>query len=173
MKCFVLGGAKSGKSSYAQARAEEEFRTNGRFGRLCFLATAQAGDEEMEIRIRRHQDQRGDEWETIEEPLEIAGIIEEAGEDRLILVDCLTVWLSNVMARDGDRIRERMEILTQAIGSSRAGLIIVANEVGMGIVPANPLAREFRDHAGRLNQMVGNAVPEVYFVAAGIPLKLK
>ncbi len=173
MKLFVLGGAKSGKSAFAQKRAEEEFRADSRYKHLCFLATAQAGDEEMSLRIRRHQERRGKPWETVEEHLEIDAIIEEAEPDRLILVDCLTVWLSNVMAEDRGWVRERMDRLIQAIGLSKAGLIIVANEVGLGIVPANPLAREYRDHAGRLNQMVGNAVPEVYFVAAGIPLKMK
>ena len=172
MKLFVLGGAKSGKSAFAQLRAEEEFRAGG-WKRLCFLATAQAGDQEMRIRIQRHREQRGDQWETIEEPLDIAGVISQAKANQLILVDCLTVWLSNVMAADGEGTPRRMEELVEAIGRTKAGLVIVANEVGMGIVPANPLAREYRDHAGRLNQMVGNAVPTVYFVAAGIPLKMK
>ncbi len=173
MKLFVLGGAKSGKSDYAQYRAEEGYSSNDRYKRLIFLATAQAGDREMAQRIEHHQARRGDTWETCEETLEIAHVLKKAGPDRLVLLDCLTVWLSNVMASEADRVGERMEELVEAIGSSRAGLVIVANEVGMGIVPANPLAREFRDHAGRLNQMVGNAVPEVVFVAAGIPLKMK
>ncbi len=172
MKLFVLGGAKSGKSSYAQARAEEEFGSGG-YAHLQFLATAQAGDQEMETRIRRHQEQRGETWETLEEPIEIARILEQAGPERIILLDCLTVWLSNIMAAEPSRVEERMAELIEAIGSSKAGLVTVANEVGLGIVPANPLAREFRDYAGRLNQMVGNAVPEVVFVAAGLPLKFK
>ena len=173
MKLFVLGGAKSGKSSHAQARAEEEFASSGAYSRLIFLATAQAGDREMAERIRRHQEERGQAWETVEETIEVAGVLDQAGPDCLILLDCLTIWLSNIMAAEPSRVEERMAQLAQAIGSTRAGLIVVANEVGLGIVPANPLAREFRDHAGRLNQMVGNAVPEVVFVAAGLPLKLK
>ena len=164
---LVLGGARSGKSAYAEAFV----RATG--PNALYLATATAGDAEMAERIRHHQARRGEGWMTIEEPLDLAGILEElARPDRPVLVDCLTLWLSNLM-QDGADITAETARLVEALPRLAGPVVFVSNEVGLGIVPDNALAREFRDHAGRLNQAVAGAVDAVVFVAAGLPLILK
>jgi adenosylcobinamide kinase/adenosylcobinamide-phosphate guanylyltransferase len=166
---FVLGGARSGKSRYAQGRAEAHA------GPLAYVATGQAFDEEMRQRIARHRDERGPRWTTLEEPLDLAAAIDRAGasgETGAILVDCLTLWLSNLMLAERD-LATPVAALVAAIGRCRCPLILVSNEVGLSIVPENALARAFRDEAGRLNQTVATAADEVQFVAAGLPLRLK
>ncbi len=164
---FVLGGARSGKSRYAQARAE------ALPGDLLYIATAQAFDAEMEDRITRHQADRGPRWTTLDVPLDLpAAILANAAPDRVLLVDCLTLWTSNLMFAERDLDAET-EALATAVAQAPGPVVLVANEVGLGIVPDNALARRFRDVAGRLNQAVAAAADEVQFVAAGLPLRLK
>ena len=164
---LVLGGARSGKSAYAESVVRAAGPT------ALYLATATAGDAEMAERIRHHQDRRGEGWTTVEEPLDLAGTLERLAQpDRPILVDCLTLWLSNLM-QDGADIDAETARLVAALPSLAGPVVFVSNEVGLGIVPDNALAREFRDHAGRLNQAVAAAVDAVVFVAAGLPLILK
>ena len=168
---LILGGAKSGKSSYAQALAEAWG------GRLVYVATAQAGDQEMKARIARHQAQRGEAWATLEEPLELEAALKRAdGADTVLLVDCLTLWLSNLMLAadlDDAALQKRFEALSRVLPELRSRVILVANEVGMGIVPENALARRYRDRAGSLNQQLARTCGRVILVAAGLPLALK
>jgi adenosylcobinamide kinase/adenosylcobinamide-phosphate guanylyltransferase len=164
---LVLGGARSGKSAYAERRAE----TIG--GRLLYVATAQALDEEMAERIARHRADRDARWRTIEAPLDLPGAIAaHAAVDAVLLVDCLTLWTTNQLL-DGADPADEADRLVAAMHVAPGAIILVANEVGLGIVPDNALARRFRDAAGRLNQSVAAAVAEVQFVAAGLPLRLK
>ncbi len=164
---LVLGGARSGKSRHAQARAEAEE------GPLVYIATGQAFDAEMAERIEQHQKDRGPRWRTVEAPLALAeAIAAEARPEQVVLVDCLTLWTSNLMLAERD-IETETARLVAVIGAARGPLILVSNEVGLGIVPDNALARRFRDEAGRINQAVASAVGEAVFLAAGLPLKLK
>ncbi len=164
---LVLGGARSGKSRIAQARAEAEP------GALVYIATGQALDAEMGERIARHRADRGPRWRTVEEPLALPDTIAaEAAPGRVVLVDCLTLWASNLMFADRDTEAEAT-LLAACIREARGPLILVANEVGLGIVPDNALARCFRDVAGRINQTVAAAVDEAIFIAAGLALPLK
>ena len=162
---LVGGGARSGKSRYAlqKALAIE--------GRRVFVATAEALDDEMALRIARHQADRGAEFETIEEPLGLGRVIAETKFDAMV-VDCLTLWLSNIMFANRDCDLE-IESLVAAAQAARSTVILVTNEVGSGIVPDNALAREFRDRAGILNQRIAAIADEVYFMAFGQPLRVK
>jgi adenosylcobinamide kinase/adenosylcobinamide-phosphate guanylyltransferase len=164
---FVLGGARSGKSRYAQLRAESLT------GDLVYIATAQAFDAEMEERITRHRADRGPRWSTLDVPLDLpAAILANAAPGRVLLVDCLTLWTSNLMFAERDLDAET-EALATAVTQAAGPVLLVANEVGLGIVPDNPLARRFRDAAGRINQAIAAAAEEVQFIAAGLPLRLK
>lgn len=164
---LVLGGARSGKSRYAQMRAEATWL------RRLFIATGQAFDDEMHDRIARHRQERGPEWETVEAPVAIATVIRErAAPDTVLLVDCLTLWTSNLLLAEHDIGAETEELVT-ALENTRGPVILVANEVGLGIVPENFLARRFRDAAGLVNQRIAATVQEVQFLAAGLPLPLK
>jgi adenosylcobinamide kinase/adenosylcobinamide-phosphate guanylyltransferase len=164
---LVLGGARSGKSRYAQARAE------GLDAELVFIATAQAFDAEMVDRIARHRADRDARWATVEAPVALAAAIRaECREDRVLLIDCLTLWTSNLLLAEHD-IPAAADQLIMAIHEATGPLILVSNEVGLGIVPDNELARRFRDEAGRVNQQVAAAVDEAMFIAAGLPLRLK
>jgi len=164
---FVLGGARSGKSRYAQDRAETLP------GDPVFVATAQAYDAEMAERIALHRADRGPRWQTIDAPIALhEAIAANSGEGRVVLVDCLTLWTSNLML-GGHDMDAAADALVDAIGSAAGPVMLVANEVGLGIVPDNALARRFRDCAGRLNQRVAAAVDEVVLVTAGLPLRLK
>ncbi|WP_375196438.1 bifunctional adenosylcobinamide kinase/adenosylcobinamide-phosphate guanylyltransferase [Sphingobium sp.] len=164
---LVLGGARSGKSGYAQRRCEA-FP-----GRLAYIATAQAFDTEMEARIARHQGERGERWLTIEAPMDLTDAIWRAASlADVILVDCLTLWLSNLLLAEHDLAAERTGLI-DAVQGCPVPVILVANEVGLSIVPDNALARRFRDEAGWLNQAVAAACREVVMVAAGLPLTLK
>lgn len=166
-RLLVLGGARSGKSRYAQARAE------ALSGDLLYLATAQAFDAEMEARIAHHQADRGPRWSTLDVPLDIpAAILANAAPGCVLLVDCLTLWTSNLMFAERD-IDAETEALATAVSDAGGPVILVANEVGLGIVPDNALARRFRDAAGRINQAIAAAADEVQFIAAGLPLRLK
>ena len=163
---LVLGGARSGKSAYAERLIEAH-------GPGLYVATAEAGDGEMAERIRRHKECRGNSWTTVEEPLDLAGALTaNASPDLAVLVDCLTLWLNNLMAAERD-VDAEVGRLLDAVATLAAPVVFVANEVGLGIVPDNELARDFRDAAGRLNQAVAEAADRVVFVAAGMPLIFK
>jgi adenosylcobinamide kinase/adenosylcobinamide-phosphate guanylyltransferase len=162
---LVLGGARSGKSRYAEARV----RAAG--GPLIYIATAQASDEEMTDRIAHHREDRGPDWRTVEAPIDLPEAIEQAN-GAAVLVDCLTLWATNLLLADAD-IDAATERLLTAVRTHPGPLALVSNEIGLGIVPDNALSRRFRDIAGRLNQMVAEAVDEVQFIAAGLPLTLK
>lgn len=165
---LVLGGARSGKSGFAQKAAE----TTAGAGQPILIATGQAFDDEMAERIARHRADRGESWITVEAPLELAAAIAALPADAIAVVDCLTLWLSNQMLANHD-VEAACAELVAAVASCPARLWLVSNEVGLGIVPETPLGRRFRDDAGRLNQRLAATVDEVYFVAAGLPLKMK
>ena len=160
---FVLGGARSGKSRHAQALAE------ALEGDRVFVATAQGFDDEMRDRIARHRADRDARWRTVEAPIDLAAAIPGDG---VVLVDCLTLWTSNLLLRERD-IPAATDALLAAIAATQARVILVANETGLGIVPDNALARRFRDEAGRVNQRVAAAVESVDFVLAGIARRWK
>jgi len=172
---LVVGGARSGKSRYAQKRAEEEA------GSRCFLATCPPIDPEMDERIRQHQQDRQDKgWQTIEEQLDLAGVIRASGY-AVMLVDCLTLWINNILyaCENGGRscdeqeiIRRCEEVIAAAAGSDTC-LILVSGEVGLSIVPENRQARLFRDLVGRCNQMLAQVADEVVLVSCGIPQRIK
>lgn len=163
---LVLGGARSGKSAFAERMISD-------IGGGLYLATAEARDEEMTERIRQHRMRRGAGWDTVEEPLDLAATLARiADAGRPILVDCLTLWLTNLMAAERP-IDDEAAALVRCLPLLPAPVVFVSNEVGLGIVPATPLGRAFRDHAGRLNQQVAAAADRVVFLAAGLPLTLK
>ncbi|PEQ13675.1 bifunctional adenosylcobinamide kinase/adenosylcobinamide-phosphate guanylyltransferase [Novosphingobium sp. PC22D] len=165
-RLLVLGGARSGKSRYAQQRAEAMRRER------IFIATAQAFDAEMEERITRHRRDRGPDWRTIEAPLDLPESITAAARaDAVLLVDCLTLWTTNLMMAERD-VGAATARLAEALATAHGPVVVVANEVGWGIVPDNPLARAFRDHAGLVNQAAAQAVDEVRLVVAGKSLEL-
>ena len=159
----VLGGARSGKSTFAESLFEN-------CNRAAYLATAEALDSEMKARISRHQSRRGSKWTTMEEPIDISSTIAQTRTP--LLVDCLTIWLSNLIHLEKD-----LEMVTadlcQVLQNHVYPVVMVSNEVGGGIVPENKLARRFRDEAGLLNQRVASVADSVYLVTAGLPQKLK
>ncbi len=163
---LVLGGARSGKSAHAEALIATAAAREA-----VYVATGAAGDAEMAARIAAHRTRRGALWTTIEAPIDLAGALAEAGA-RPALVDCLTLWVSNLM-HEGRDVAAAGEALCSALAQARAPVVLVSNEVGLGIVPDNALARAFRDEAGRLNQRVAACCARVVFVAAGLPLTLK
>lgn len=164
---LVLGGARSGKSHFAQAQAEKATSA------LVYIATAQALDAEMADRIARHRGDRGPRWRTVEAPLELAEAIRaESRSGTILLVDCLTLWASNLMLAEKD-IGRAIAALTTAIAETPGRIILVSNEVGLGIVPDNALGRRFRDAAGEINQAVGKVVERAVFTVSGFPIVLK
>lgn len=167
---FITGGARSGKSARAQRLAEDQG------GELVYLATAQAFDDEMTDRIARHRADRGARWRTVDCPVDLPdAIVREMAPGRVLLVDCLTLWTSNLMLGEHDfaaASQRLIEALAQARDAGCA-VILVSNEVGMGIVPDNALARQFRDMAGRLNQQVAALADRVELVVSGLSLTLK
>ena len=175
---LVLGGARSGKTAHALALCETAHREYGLAP--IYIATAQAFDAEMTDRIARHEAERGPDWITIEAPLDLAAAIgRESAADRILLVDCLTLWLTNLMLRhpESDPPPDALDAaeteLVAALSATRGPVVLVSNEVGLGIVPENKLARRFRDEAGRLNQRIAAMAGRVEFIAAGLPLVLK
>lgn len=167
---LVGGGARSGKSAFA-------LRLACRLGRRrSFVATAQALDDEMRVRVARHVAERGVEFATVEAPLELPAAIARAAEGAdVIVVDCLTLWLSNLLlgGEDEPRIAARVATLAEVVGARRCHVVLVTNEVGLGIVPDNALARTFRDVAGRAHQRLAAAADEVYLAALGVVLRLR
>ena len=171
VKKLVLGGCRSGKSRYAEQWVTRNFSDK------VFVATLEArNDAEMDQRIALHLQSRGMGWLTVEEPLDLVGVLEknETGSE-VFLVDCLTMWLTNMMMQGlGDeKIQGEVARLSQAVARLAASVVLVANEVGLGIVPESPLGRRFRDLAGWTNQQMALICDQVVFVAAGLPLRLK
>jgi len=173
---LVTGGSRSGKSSWALARAEEIP------GPRLYLATCPVIDAEMDERIRKHREERqGKRWETIEETIDLAGVIRRHGDGRTILVDCLTLWINNLMferekqggALTEEDITEQCRDVATACRNISGTVFFVTNEVGMGIVPDNETARRFRDVAGRCNQQMAGTADRVMLLVSGIPLQIK
>jgi adenosylcobinamide kinase/adenosylcobinamide-phosphate guanylyltransferase len=173
MITFVLGGAKSGKTRWSLRYAED---LTG-FKNYYYLATAEAHDEEMQEKIELHKKERSAFWKTIEEPIKISSYLERLKDtSSVILLDCLTLWVSNLIhCRKSfeEEIKIFIEILEKYKGHERDWIILVSNEMGLGIVPEGKLAREFREKAGLLNQKIAEISDEVYFIVAGLPLLLK
>ncbi|MDQ2799200.1 MAG: bifunctional adenosylcobinamide kinase/adenosylcobinamide-phosphate guanylyltransferase [Armatimonadota bacterium] len=178
---FILGGARSGKSRYAQELAAREAKDRP----VVFVATAQAGDSEMETRIARHQADRPAHWRTAEEPLEVTEVLQREQDTAVILIDCLTFFVTNHLLRSGDAAHCDAEVwdeagteiavteMLRAAQEAPAHVILVSNEVGLGLVPETPLGRVWRDAAGRANQQAAQAADEVIFMVAGLPLCVK
>ncbi len=178
---LITGGARSGKSRYAQQMAERSGK------RVLFVATAQAGDDEMRIRIRAHQKSRPSSWRTLEAPVHVGqSITREAASSELVLLDCITLLINNVigplLSPDGTDIDEvkaeravgrEIDELIVCLKTEKADFLIVTNEVGLGLVPDNKLGRVYRDVLGKANQVLANAADEVCFMVSGLPLKLK
>jgi adenosylcobinamide kinase / adenosylcobinamide-phosphate guanylyltransferase len=163
---LITGGARSGKSLRAEARARA-FP-----GQPVYIATAEALDAEMAERIAKHRARRGNHWIEREAPLELVQTLIETDGSGARLVDCLTLWLSNLLLAERDWSKE-LSLLAHALRSARSPVVMVTNEVGLGIVPDNALARAFRDAAGIMNQTIAGAADEVEFIVAGLPMKLK
>ena len=164
---LVIGGARSGKSAFAEGLAAKSGLAK------VYIATGQAFDREMSDRIDIHKARRGPDWENVEDPFDLAGVLKgAAGAGRAVLVDCLTLWVTNLMIEQKDVDAEARALLA-LLPTLEGEVFFVSSEVGLGIVPDNYLARSFRDHAGKLHQQIGAIADEVYFVAAGLPLKMK
>lgn len=163
---LVLGGARSGKSRFAESLVSTA-------GRPLYLATGRAWDAEMGARIDEHRARRGPRWTTVEEPLDLPGALRRlAAPDAGVLVDCLTLWVTNLMM-EGRDVALASAGLVDCLDGLAGPVVFVSNEVGLGIVPENRMAREFRDHAGRLHQDLAARCGHVWFLAAGLPLTLK
>ena len=167
---FITGGCRSGKSQFAQDYA------NRHFHKKLYLATCEPLDEEMVKRIEDHKKRRGSDWQTVEEPIKIAEAIKQHKHGtEVILLDCITLWLSNLLMRQQSdhEVMKEVSRLTDTVNQGQLSLIFVSNEVGMGIVPVEPLGRRFRDLAGMANQKIAEAAQTVVFMVSGIPMFLK
>lgn len=165
---FITGGARSGKSAFAQKLA------NNLGERVTYIATAEARDREMELRIKFHRKNRPSHWKTVEREKNVTEVLSRVAEkSEVILLDCLTLLISNLLLSGEKKILKEIRRLVNEVKRAKATVLIVSNEVGMGIVPNNNLARRFRDMAGRANQIVAQAADEVYLVVSGIPVKAK
>lgn len=162
---FILGGAKSGKSQYAETQLTTYPQP------WIYLATGRAWDDEMKKKIKDHQYRRGKGWVTIEEPIEIANYLSKTSETP-ILIDCLTLWLTNLMM-DNRNIQNEIQKLVECLQFHQGDIFIVSNEVGQGIVPIDPMARNFRNHAGKLHQEIAKIADKFTFIIAGYPMQLK
>ena len=168
---FVLGGCRSGKSSYALETAEKYSADH-----KVFIATCLPRDDEMKLRVTRHQQERSRHWHTVEAPIHVPeAIVAAGGEGGILLVDCLTLWISNLLMEnhDSDQIPNQVQSLIRAVASTACPVILVSSEVGTGIVPENELARQYRDLVGSTNQTVAECVDQVVWVVAGIPVTIK
>ncbi len=163
---LVLGGASSGKSKFAESLCKKSGLDK------VYIATAQVFDDEMADKVSRHLTQRGSDWKTIEAPVDVAGAIQSAPDGSVILLDCATLWLTNVILGEHD-LDEQTHALISALTSSCNPIVVVSNEVGMGIVPDNALSRKFRNAQGALNQQIASDAGCVVAVMAGLPLVLK
>ena len=169
--CFVIGGCRSGKSTHALELAQRE---PGR--RKLFIATCQPRDEEMEQRVQRHRRERSRQWQTLEEPVAIAeAMVRQGPAQDVILIDCLTLWISNLLLDCGEEeaVRRHVEDLARRLPEAACPVYLVSNEVGAGIVPENNLSRLFRDCMGFANQRIAAAVGRVVWMVAGIPVPIK
>jgi adenosyl cobinamide kinase/adenosyl cobinamide phosphate guanylyltransferase len=167
---LVLGGARAGKSAFALRLADAQLRD----AKGCFIATAQALDAEMAERIARHREERSAQWTTVEEPFQLDEALLHAAESRVVIIDCLTLFVSNWLLRsENEAMQTIVERLLANVKSQTATVICVSNDVGLGIVPDNLPGRTFRDLLGRVNQQFAAAADEVYLLVAGLPLKLK
>jgi len=168
---FILGGARSGKSAHAELLAASYAAGSG--SQLVYIATAEIFDDEIETRIQLHRDRRGPEWQLVEAPIDLPDAIKAADtENTTILVDCLSVWTTNLLVHEQDPAVARDALLTSLAGCS-GRILLVASETGLGIVPDNALSRRFRDANGLLNQSVAALADEVFFVTAGLALRIK
>jgi adenosylcobinamide kinase/adenosylcobinamide-phosphate guanylyltransferase len=176
MKELILGGARSGKSTLALERARAHARE------VVFIATAMASDDEMRVRIERHRCERPDHWKTVECPVQLASAIRESGAESFVVVDCLTLWLTNILFphsshdalhADEATFARETENLYATLRQHPGDVVLVSNEVGWGLVPDTPIGRRFRDEQGRVNQRVAALCDRVTLVAAGLPLALK
>ena len=166
---FLTGGTRSGKSSFALKRAEG-------YAKKVFLATAEAFDEEMALRVKKHKEERKGKFHTIEEPIYLDKALQKMpGNTEVVIVDCLTVWAGNLLykLKDSGAIMSHVDRLLDVLQNPSCNIILVSNEVGMGIVPENAMAREFRDIAGIINQNVAGVSTEAWFLCSGIPMRLK
>lgn len=163
---FVFGGAASGKSNFAENLAQSAGRD------LVYIATAQGLDEEMQAKIKKHQNARGQKWTTIEEPLDLKAAVTRAPTASIVLIDCLTLWLSNAMHAELD-VKAELQQLLHLIATLNTPVICVSNEVGLSLVAPTKLGRVFQNEQGRLNQAVASQADLAVFVAAGLPMVLK
>ena len=167
---LITGGCRSGKSTFGISLAERDY------ARKVFLATAEALDAEMQERIKKHKGKRGSGWQTVEEPIEIAKVFKEHSQEAdVILLDCITLWISNLMMKNWDtrKIFSYVDAMLKSTKSISPEVILITNEVGWGIVPANKLARDFRDIAGTVNQRIAGAAESVVLLVSGIPVCIK
>lgn len=170
MQALILGGARSGKSRYAENLALQSGQE------VLYIATAQAHDAEMQTRIEHHRARRPSHWQTVEEPLALAAALQQhARPERLLLVDCLTLWLTNLLCLDdnGQRLQTETKTLLEYLPQLPGDLLLVSNEVGLGVVPLGELTRRYVDEAGRLHQQLAAQLDTVTFMVAGLPLTLK
>jgi adenosylcobinamide kinase/adenosylcobinamide-phosphate guanylyltransferase len=168
---FVLGGCRSGKSNYALNYANTHWQPP-----KCFIATSEPLDHEMQVRIANHQKERGPDWHTIECPIKICDTIQKESQKYSgMLLDCITLWINNLMCRDMDgiSIKKQILLLIEGLKKTTCPILIVSNEVGMGIVPENAMARQYRDLVGYCNQQIALISEHVVFMVAGIPMTLK
>lgn len=163
---FVLGGASSGKSTFAEGLVVATGAPR------VYVATSQIYDDEMAAKVRDHVAARGNDWHTIEEPLDMAKALSQVADDQVVLLDCASMWLTNHMMAEHDLVQET-EALIAALAACKGRVVVVSNEVGMGIVPDNALARRFRIAQGKLNQRLAEAADLAVFVIAGLPQVLK
>jgi len=170
---LILGGARAGKSTFALKMA------NGISERICFVATAEALDDEMKRRIKNHREERPANWSTVEEPRDLGLAMQQTGESEVVIVDCLTLFVSNWMMAETDADKMNLKVLDavnnflKTTSASNQTVICVSNEVGLGVVPDNALGRLYRDTLGRVNQLGAAAADRVYLVVAGLPLQIK
>lgn len=174
---LILGGARSGKSRLAENLVKQAHADNEK-SRLHYVATAIAFDSEMKERIKEHQKRRGSEWIEHECPIQLASLIRNFQSDDIVLIDCLTVWLNNIIYNDGNditqlEIQDKVKELIDAISETKASCVFVSNEVGLGVVPLGKVTRLFVDNAGWMNQGVASVITNVILVAAGIPMAVK
>ena len=167
---FVLGGARSGKSAYAEQLVEMHAKATGT--RKIYIATAEAFNAEMQDRIDLHIERRGDSWHTIQEPTNLVQALSQLQSNDVVLIDCLTIWLNNLIHYEQDCMAG-ISALCDALCESPCPVILVSNEIGLGLVPLDRVSRQFRDFSGKMNQSVAKIADKVTFVAAGLPLILK
>ena len=167
---FITGGCRSGKSRYALDYA------NRHFSKKLYLATCEVLDQEMAQRVENHKKMRGPEWQTVEEPLEVVEKVRRYGDEaEVVLLDCITLWLSNLLLKwdDDSKVTGEVDRLIKTLKKSQASFLIVSNEVGMGIVPADPLSRRFRDLSGTANQRIAEVADTLILMVSGLPIFLK